>query len=69
MPPNHNLYSDMNLVDWLLAAGFTLILGLLGNSLSLRFGWLIGILVAIGLLYLAKRRRDKMQNPPPGGME
>lgn len=64
MTQKHNLFSNMTLVDWLLAAGFTLVLVLLGNSLSPRLGWLIGLLVAFILLYLAKRRRDRMQNPP-----
>jgi hypothetical protein len=67
MSQKHNLFSNMTPVDWLLAAGFTLVLALLGNSLFPRLGWLIGVLVALGLLYLAKRRRDRMQGPPFDG--
>ncbi len=67
MTQKHNLFSNMTPVDWLLAAGFTLVLALLGNSLLPELGWLIGILAALGLLYLAKRRRDRMQNPPSNG--
>lgn len=67
MKEKRNIFSSMTLIDWLLAAGFTLVLALLGNSLTPNFGWLIGILAALGLLYLAKRRRDHMQNPPSGG--
>ncbi len=67
MTQKRNLFSGMTLIDWLLAAGFTLVLALLGNSLFPDYGWLIGILAALVLLYLAKRRRDRMQNPPPDG--
>lgn len=67
MTQKRNLFSSMTLIDWLLAAGFTLVLALLGSSLSPEFGWLIGILAALGLLYLAKSRRDRMQNPPSDG--
>jgi hypothetical protein len=64
MTPKPDLFSNMNLVDWLLAALFTLVLALLGNSLFPGYGWLIGILVALTLLYLGKRRRDSLQKPP-----
>lgn len=67
MSQKYHLLSNMTLVDWLLAAGFTLVLVLLGNSLSPGLGWLIGLLVAFVLLYLAKRRRDRMQGPPSDG--
>ena len=67
MTKKQKLFSGMTLIDWFLAAGFTLVLALLGYSLSPDFGWLIGILAALGLLYLAKRRRDRMQYPPSDG--
>ncbi len=67
MSQKYHLLSNMTLVDWLLAAGFTLVLVLLGNSLSPGLGWLVGLLVAFVLLYLAKRRRDRMQGPPFDG--
>jgi hypothetical protein len=64
MPPKHDLFSNMTLLDWLLAAVFTLVLAFLGNILLPKYGWVLGILAALGLLYLAKRRRDGMQKPP-----
>lgn len=63
MSPKHSLFSNMTLVDWFLAAAFTLVLALLGNTLFPGYGWLIGALVGLILLYLAKRRRDSMQPP------
>ncbi len=63
MSPKPNPFSNMTLLDWLLAAAFTLVLAFLGSTLLPSYGWLIGILVALILLYLAKRRRDTLQPP------
>ncbi len=63
MSPKPDLFSNMTLLDWLLAAAFTLVLALLANTLLPGYGWLIGVLAAVILLYLAKRRRDTMQPP------
>jgi len=57
-------FSNLTPVDWGLAVLFTFIVAYLLQSFFPPFGWLIGIIVALGLLYLAKRRRDKLQSPP-----
>jgi len=54
----------MTPVDWMLAALFTIAVVALAQSFFPPFGWLIGLVVALGLLYLAKRRRDRLQRPP-----
>ncbi|HOW90708.1 MAG TPA: hypothetical protein PK883_00210 [Anaerolineaceae bacterium] len=58
------LFSIMTPVDWMLAALFTIAVVALAQSFFPPFGWLIGLVVALGLLYLAKRRRDRLQRPP-----
>ncbi len=58
------LFSNMTPVDWMLAALFTIAVVALAQSFFPPFGWLIGLVVALGLLYLAKRRRDRLQRPP-----
>lgn len=58
------LFSNMQTIDWLLAGVFTAVVALLVNTVFPPYGWLIGIVVALGLLYLAKRRRDGLQHPP-----
>lgn len=60
------LFSRMSPADWLLAALFTAVVTALVHLTFPPHGWLIGMLIALGLLYLAKRRRDKLQ-PPRGG--
>jgi len=58
------LFSNMQVLDWLLAGVFTVVVALLVNAIFPPYGWLIGIVVALGLLYLAKHRRDRLQHPP-----
>jgi len=55
----------MTPTDWLLAAVFSAVVSTLAQLTFPPYGWLIGLVVALGLLYLAKRRRDKLQ-PPRG---
>jgi len=64
---NHepSLFSNMTPTDWLLAALFTVVVTTLVQLTFPPYGWLIGLVIALGLLYLAKRRRDKLQ-PPRG---
>jgi len=64
MEKEPSLFSNMTLADWLLAVVFTAVVAVLVQLTFPAFGWLIGIVIALGLLYLAKRRRDKMQHPP-----
>ena len=59
-------FQNMSLLDWLLAVVFIAVVALLVNSLLPVYGWLIGIVVALGLLFLAKRRRDSMQKTAEG---
>jgi uncharacterized oligopeptide transporter (OPT) family protein len=58
------IFNNMTLVDWLLGAAFTALVAYLVNSLFPPYGWGIGILVSLLLLYLAKKRRDNLQTPP-----
>ena len=58
------LFSNMTLLDWLLATVFTAVVATLVQTLFPPYGWLIGIVISLGLLYLAKRRRDRLQGPP-----
>ena len=51
----------MSPVDWLLAATFTAVVVYLAHSYFPPWGWLIGLVVSLGLLYLAKHRRDRMR--------
>ena len=57
-PPKTNIFSNMTLVDWLLAGVFTAITAAIGRLLFPPLGWAAGILIGLLLLYLAKRRRD-----------
>ncbi len=58
-----SFFNNLTLSDWLLAGLFLLVLMVLGNNLAPGIGILIGLLAALELLYLAKRRRDKLQPP------
>lgn len=58
-----SIFHNLTLSDWLLAGLFLLVLMVLGNNLAPGIGILIGLLAALELLYLAKRRRDKLQPP------
>ena len=62
MEKEPSLLSHMSLLDWLLAAAFTAVVVYLAQSYFPPWGWLIGLVVALGLLYLAKRRRDRMRS-------
>jgi len=50
----------MNFVDWILAIGFTVVMALLANFFLPNYGWILGTLAALALLFLAKRRRDEV---------
>ena len=56
--PKTNLFSNMTLVDWLLAGVFIVITAAIGQLLFPPLGWAAGIVIGLLLLYLAKRRRD-----------
>ena len=61
MEKNPGVFQGLNWLDWLLAALFTGIVALLVNSFFPPYGWAIGIVIALGLLYLAKRKRDRLK--------
>jgi hypothetical protein len=61
MEKEPSLFSNMSPVDWLLAATFTAVVVYLAHSYFPPWGWLIGLVVSLGLLYLAKHRRDRMR--------
>lgn len=62
-----SLFANLTALDWLLAVLFTIIVAWLAQSFFPPWGWGIGLVVALGLLYLAKRRRDRLQQPPDEG--
>ncbi len=49
----------MNWLDWLLAVAFTALLGFIADLFLPIYGWPLGILAGLALLYLAKTRRDE----------
>jgi hypothetical protein len=59
-----SIFSDLTPLDYILAVAFVLVVSLLVNSLLPSYGWAAGILIALALLYLAKRKRDGLKNPP-----
>jgi hypothetical protein len=61
MEKEPSLFSNMSPVDWLLAIAFTAVVVYLAQSYFPPWGWLLGLVVSLGLLYLAKRRRDRMR--------
>lgn len=54
----HSLFTHMNWLDWLLAVGFTALLAIIADLFLPPYGWVLGALAGLGLLYLAKTRRD-----------
>ena len=56
-------FSDLSLLDWLLASAFIVVVSLLVNSLMPNYGWAVGIVIALVLLFLAKRKRDRLKHP------
>lgn len=55
-----SIFKNMNIVDWVLAI---LIVGLVAYAVNRIFppnGWMIGIVAALLLLYIAKKRRDRL---------
>jgi uncharacterized membrane-anchored protein len=55
-----SVFKNMNVLDWVLAAAFTVLVAYVVNSIFPPQGWLIGLAVSLALLYLAKRRRDNL---------
>lgn len=55
-----SIFENMNLFDWILAVVITALLSYAVNMIFPPKGWMIGIVAALLLLYLAKRRRDRL---------
>lgn len=55
-----SIFENMNAVDWLLAVVITTLLAYAVNMVFPPNGWLMGIVAALLLLFLAKRRRDRL---------
>lgn len=58
------IFRNMTMLDWLLAIMFIGLVTFLVQSFYPPYGWLIGLAVALVLLYLAKRRRDRLYQDP-----
>jgi len=57
-------FSNMKVIDWILALAFT---ALVAYAVYLVFppnGWIFGIPAALLLLFIAKRRRDRLMKNP-----
>ncbi len=54
------LLQNLTLLDWILIITFIGLVAFLGQTFVPRYGWAIGIVAALFLLYLAKSRRDKL---------
>jgi hypothetical protein len=50
----------MTLIDWVLAIAFTGLVAYAVNLIVPPNGWMIGIAAALLLLFIAKRRRDRL---------
>jgi uncharacterized membrane protein AbrB (regulator of aidB expression) len=55
-----SIFENMNAVEWLLAVVITALLAYAVNMVFPPNGWLMGIVAALLLLFLAKRRRDRL---------
>ncbi|PKO01019.1 MAG: hypothetical protein CVU42_00830 [Chloroflexi bacterium HGW-Chloroflexi-4] len=55
-----SIFKNMNLVDWVLAVLIITLVAYVVNVIFPPNGWMIGIVAALLLLYLAKRRRDHL---------
>jgi uncharacterized membrane protein AbrB (regulator of aidB expression) len=55
-----SIFKNMNMLDWILAIVITALLAYAVNMIFPPKGWMIGIVVALLLLFLAKRRRDSL---------
>lgn len=57
-----NIFSGFTWVDWVLVIVFVALVAYLVQTFFPPYGWAIGAVAALGLLFIAKRRRDKLQN-------
>jgi hypothetical protein len=57
-PKRPSIFSHMNWLDWLLTASFTALMGFIADLFLPTYGWFLGGLAGLALIYLAKTRRD-----------
>lgn len=50
----------MSISDWILAASFTTLVAIMVNLLFPPNGWMIGIAASLALIFIAKRKRDRL---------
>ncbi len=55
-----SIFKNMNTIDWVLAVLITALLAYAVNLIFPPNGWMIGIVAALLLLFIAKRRRDQL---------
>ncbi|KAF0108212.1 MAG: hypothetical protein FD147_2352 [Chloroflexi bacterium] len=55
-----SFFSGMSISDWILAASFTTLVAIMVNLLFPPNGWMIGIAASLALIFIAKRKRDRL---------
>lgn len=56
------IFKNLTWLDLVLIIAFVVLVAYLVQSFFPPYGWAIGVVAALGLIFLAKRRRDKLQN-------
>lgn len=64
-----SVFKNMNTVDWILAALITALFAYAVNLIFPPYGWMLGIVVALILLVIAKLRRDRLTKQTPEDKE
>jgi hypothetical protein len=64
-----SIFANMNWLDWLLVLAFTGLLGWIAALFLPVYGWPLGALAALAMLYLAKSRRDRTMHEQAQGKE
>ena len=57
-----DFFTGMKVIDWFLAVIFTALVAYAVNLVFPPNGWMIGIVLALLLLFIAKRRRDRLSS-------
>ena len=55
--------NNMTVLDWVLVIVFMALVAYLVQTFFPPYGWAIGAVAALGLLFIAKRRRDRLDKP------
>jgi len=51
---------NLTLLDWALVIVFVALVAYLVQTFFPPYGWAMGVVAALGLLFIAKRRRDRL---------